>query len=65
MRCEGYIKQGTMSLGGSTQWIQCSSEAKYLITVKQEKVETLPSCQNCLEESKKFGLYLSHKEIKN
>jgi len=50
MRCEGYRRRGGALTLGPVRWEQCNNEAIVILTVKQEKIEKLPSCSICWQE---------------
>ena len=56
MRCEGWRRYGGAFTLGPPEWVQCENDAIVLLTVQQEKVETLPSCSDCWKEGIKRGI---------
>ena len=51
MQCEGWRRNGGAFTLGPITWKQCENEAIVMLTVKQEKVEDLPSCMECWLEA--------------
>jgi hypothetical protein len=56
MRCEGWRRYGGCFTIGPVKWEQCKNEAIVMLEVEQEKVETLPACLDCWNESLKKGI---------
>ena len=55
-RCEGYRRCGGAFTLGPVRWEQCKNTAITILKVKQEKIETIPSCLECWGEARTNGI---------
>ncbi len=58
MQCEGRRRYGGAFSFGPPVWKQCENEAIVMLTVKQEKVDTLPACLKCWNEAVEKGIHI-------
>jgi len=56
MRCEGWKRRGGVFTLGPMQWSQCENDATVMLTVAQEKEETLSACNECWKEGIERGI---------
>jgi hypothetical protein len=56
IQCQGYRRHGGAFTFGPVTWKQCTNDAIVMLTVKQEKAERLPACNDCWKECIEKGI---------
>ena len=56
IQCEGWRRYGGVFTFGPVRWEQCKNDAVVMLTVIQEKRQTLPACMTCWEECANNGM---------